>query len=89
MLMSNFNIEKAGYKVFITGEQQTDQLNELKELMKDKVCAFAGSDGGHRRGFGNQNGVDAVGNGERPDGHSQFDYSGVPDSGSGSPYERL
>ena len=36
---------KAGYKVFITGEQQTDQLNELKELMKDKVCAFAGNSG--------------------------------------------
>ena len=36
---------KAGYKVFITGENHTDQLEELKKLMTDKVCAFAGNSG--------------------------------------------
>lgn len=36
---------KAGYNVFITGEEQRDQLESLKALMKDKVCAFAGNSG--------------------------------------------
>ncbi len=36
---------KAGYKVFVTGEGHTDQLEELKETMKGKICAFAGNSG--------------------------------------------
>jgi len=36
---------KAGYKVFITGEGQTDQLNALKAEMRGKICAFAGNSG--------------------------------------------
>ena len=36
---------KAGYNVFITGEEHTEQLDALKSLMKDKVCAFAGNSG--------------------------------------------
>ena len=36
---------KAGYKVFITGEGHTHQLDELKAEMKGKICAFAGNSG--------------------------------------------
>ena len=36
---------KAGYNVFITGEQHPEQLDGLKAIMKDKVCAFAGNSG--------------------------------------------
>lgn len=36
---------KAGYKVFVTGEGHTDQLEALKENMKGKICAFAGNSG--------------------------------------------
>lgn len=36
---------KAGYKVFITGEGHTDQLDELKAEMQGKICAFAGNSG--------------------------------------------
>ena len=37
--------QKAGYNVFISGENQNDELSKLKELMKGKVCAFAGNSG--------------------------------------------
>ncbi|MBQ7283967.1 MAG: ribosome small subunit-dependent GTPase A [Oscillospiraceae bacterium] len=36
---------KAGYKVFITGEGQTGQLEALKAEMQGKICAFAGNSG--------------------------------------------
>ena len=36
---------KAGYKVFVTGDGHTDQLEALKETMKGKICAFAGNSG--------------------------------------------
>ena len=36
---------KAGYKVFITGEGHTDQLDALKAEMQGKICAFAGNSG--------------------------------------------
>ena len=36
---------KAGYKVFITGEGQTEQLEALRNEMKGKICAFAGNSG--------------------------------------------
>ena len=36
---------KAGYKVFVTGEGQTDQLDLLKAEMQGKICAFAGNSG--------------------------------------------
>ena len=37
--------EKAGYKVFVTGEGRTDSLDELKRYMDGKICAFAGNSG--------------------------------------------
>ena len=36
---------KAGYKVFVTGDGHTDQLEALKDTMKGKICAFAGNSG--------------------------------------------
>ncbi|MBQ6929581.1 MAG: ribosome small subunit-dependent GTPase A [Oscillospiraceae bacterium] len=36
---------KAGYKVFVTGEGQTEQLEALRNEMKGKICAFAGNSG--------------------------------------------
>ena len=36
---------KAGYKVFITGEGQIEQLDALKAEMQGKICAFAGNSG--------------------------------------------
>lgn len=36
---------KAGYPVFCTGENDEERLHQLKELMKDRLCAFSGNSG--------------------------------------------
>jgi ribosome biogenesis GTPase len=36
---------KAGYQVFFTGENDDSQLESLRNLMKDKLCAFSGNSG--------------------------------------------
>lgn len=36
---------QAGYDVFITGHNDNESLESLKEIMKGKVCAFAGNSG--------------------------------------------
>ena len=36
---------KAGYPVFFTGENDAEQLDALRSLMKGKLCAFSGNSG--------------------------------------------
>jgi len=36
---------KAGYPVFCTGEDDEEQLKQIKELMKGRLCAFSGNSG--------------------------------------------
>ncbi len=37
--------EKAGYKVFLIDDDNSESIDELKALMKDKIVAFAGNSG--------------------------------------------
>lgn len=37
--------EKAGYRVFTTGEDDSEELDRIREYMKGKLCVFSGNSG--------------------------------------------